>query len=200
MLISFEGGEGVGKTTHTRLLKEALELKGLPVLMLREPGGSFLSEQIRTLFKSNDLDPMTELLLVLAARRHNLINLIEPALSAGQIVIVDRFIDSTLVYQGLLRGLGLEVVENLMRLSGTWLEPDLTVVLDLDPCEAIARISNPDQDRFDCLAQNQHRLIREGFITLADTARHRIVATDQSRELTAASILATVNAQLDRFT
>jgi len=73
------------------------------------------------------------MLTVLAARRHNLINLIEPALSAGQIVIVDRFLDSTLVYQGLLRGLGLEVVENLMRLSGTWLEPDLTVVLDLDP-------------------------------------------------------------------
>ena len=197
MLISFEGGEGVGKTTQTRLLKEALEIKGLPVLMLREPGGSAFSEQVRGLFKHNEIDAMTELLLILAARRHNLVNLIEPALTQGRIVIVDRFIDSTLVYQGLLRGLGLEFVEAMLRSTLTWREPDLTLVLDLDPCQAIGRIPNPAQDRFDCLEQTQHRLIREGFLNLATTARHRIVATDQSRALTQASILATVMAQLE---
>ena len=192
MLISFEGGEGVGKTTHTRLLKEALELKGLPVLMLREPGGSFFSEQIRTLFKSNDLEPMTELLLILAARRHNLINIIEPALAAGQIVIVDRFIDSTLVYQGLLRGLGLETVEAMMRASATWLEPDLTLVLDLNPEEALGRIDDPAADRFDGLGIDSHSCIREGFLRLALAPRHRIIATGRPMNETRAEILSLV--------
>ena len=197
MLISFEGGEGVGKTTHTRLLKEALELKGLPVLMLREPGGSSLSEQIRILFKANDLDPMTELLLVLAARRHNLINIIEPALVAGQIVIVDRFIDSTLVYQGLLRGLGLDLVEAMMRSSFTWLEPDLTLVLDLYPDKALERIADPASDRFDSLCIDDHCLIRDGFIKLANQKRHRLIATGRPLAQTSAEILDNVLRQLD---
>ncbi|HDM32534.1 MAG TPA: dTMP kinase, partial [Deltaproteobacteria bacterium] len=102
MIISFEGGEGVGKTTQIRLLSSYLEKEHIPWVSIREPGGSPISERIRSLFLENDLDPRAELLLVLASRRVNIKKVIEPALSEGNIVIIDRFLDSTLVYQGIL--------------------------------------------------------------------------------------------------
>ncbi len=98
----------MGKSTHTRLLCSHLEQRGLPWLSLREPGGSSFSERLRALFLQEGLDHMTELLLVLASRRENITKIIEPGLSEGKVVVIDRFIDSTLVYQGVLGCLGVE--------------------------------------------------------------------------------------------
>ena len=175
MIISLEGGEGAGKSTQACLLAEYLGERGLAVLSFREPGGTPFSEEIRGLFLKQELDPLTELLLVLAARRRNLIELINPALKRGDWVIIDRFIDSTLVYQGLVGGLGLDQTRTLMQASGTWTVPDLTLVLDMDPSRALTRIDPSRRSRFDRQESSFHLRVREGFVQLARERRHRII-------------------------
>ena len=177
MIISFEGGEGVGKTTHALNLCSYLSKKELPWLSIREPGGSFLSEEIRSLFFKEGLDTMTELLLVLASRNQNIKEIIEPGLEKGSTIIIDRFIDSTLVYQGIAGGLGVETVRHLMELSGTWLEPDLTFVLDIDPAAALQRIT--PGDKFENKGLPYHQMLRKAFLDIAQEKRHRIVNADR---------------------
>lgn len=177
MIISFEGGEGVGKTTHVSHLCSYLSKKELPWLSLREPGGSCLSEEVRALFLKEGLDTMTELLLVLASRKQNIKELIEPGLEKGSIVIIDRFIDSTIVYQGIAGGLGPDIVKHLMEQTGTWLEPDLTFVLDIDPETALRRII--PGDKFENQGIHYHQMLRKAFLDIATDKRHRIINADR---------------------
>lgn len=196
MIITFEGGEGAGKTTNAAHLCSFLTMKGLPWLSFREPGGSLLSERIRGLFLENDMDPLTELMLILASRRRNIEELVEPGLAAGKIIVIDRFIDSTLVYQGIVGGLGVRFVRSLMEQSGTWVEPDLTLVLDVDPRDALGRID--PSDRFELQGMEYHRRLREAFLGLAVEARHRIIDTGREKSVVQAHIIDECESALER--
>lgn len=173
MIVTFEGGEGTGKTACASLLCAHLEATGRRWLALREPGGSCLSEEIRSLFLGRDMGPMVELLLVLASRRQNIDELVVPALSEGRVVVIDRFVDSTLVYQGVLGGLGAGYVRSVMELTGTWLEPDLTFVLDADPEVALPR--SGARNRFERRDLEYHVRLRRAFMEIARGPRHRVV-------------------------
>ena len=181
MIVSLEGGEGAGKTTQAALLKEYLEKQGRQVVSFREPGGSKLSENIRTLFLGCQMDAMTELMLVLAARRDNIKTLIEPAVSAGSVVIIDRFIDSTLVYQGIAGGLGTDSVQNLMKITHTWLEPDLTFLLDINPEIAFSRFT--PSDRLEMRGLEMQKIIRKGFLDVCKEKRHHVIDADKPKEI-----------------
>jgi dTMP kinase len=191
VIITFEGGEGAGKTTHAALLCSHLTSKGLSWLSLREPGGCSFSEEVRSLFFRAGLDVMTELLLVLASRKQNIREVIEPGLSRGKIVVIDRFVDSTLVYQGIVGGLGYGAVRKLMEMSGTWLEPDLTFVMDVDPAIALNRIK--PGDKFERKGIDYHQKLRDAFLGLAGDSRHRIIDSGQSRERVASEIISIVD-------
>ena len=181
MIISLEGGEGVGKTTQAALLKEYLEKQGRRVVSFREPGGSKLSENIRKLFLGCQMDTMTELMLLLAARRDNIKTFIEPAVNIGSVVIIDRFIDSTLVYQGIAGGLGIDSVRNLMGISDTWLEPDLTFLLDINPEIAFSRFT--PSDRLEMRGLKIQKIIRQGFLDVCKEKRHHVIDADKSKEI-----------------
>jgi len=187
VIISFEGGEGAGKTTHAARLCSHLTAKGLPWLSFREPGGSLFSEKVRSLFLEEDLDVMTELLLVLASRRQNIKEIIAPGLDQGRILVIDRFIDSTLAYQGMVGGLGYETVRRMMEATGTWIEPDLTFVLDVDPNLGLKRIE--PGDRFERRGLDFHLTLRKAFLDLAKDPRHRVIDSGQGRESVAATII-----------
>lgn len=191
MIISFEGGEGVGKSTHVKILCAHLEQHGLPWLSFREPGGSPFCEGIRGLFFHKGLDTITELLLILASRRENIVKQVLPALEQGKVVIIDRFIDSTMVYQGVLGGLGIGRVRELMEKTGTWIKPDLTFVLDVDPGHALKRIV--PGDKFEEREPAFHQRLRQAFLDLATEARHCIIDADRPRDQVSNDILATVD-------
>lgn len=180
MIITFEGGEGAGKSTHAKLLCAHLEQSGLPWLSIREPGGSPFSERLRSVFFTEGLDPMTELLLILASRRENIKKVIEPGLAQGKIIVIDRFVDSTLVYQGALSGIGIERTKEIMEKTGTLLEPDLTFIMDIDPEHALKRIV--PGDKFENRDLSFHRKIRSSFLDLAVDERHVIIDADRSPE------------------
>lgn len=170
MIITFEGGEGVGKTTQVALLCSYLDRKGTSWLSIREPGGSPISEEIRGFFVKRDLHPITELFLILASRKENIRSLIEPAIADKKVVIIDRFIDSTFVYQGIAGGLGKEFVMNIMKLSSTYIEPDITFILDMNPEDAISRII--PNDKFEHKPLRFHEMIRQAFLNLPSEAGH----------------------------
>ncbi|MGC9323232.1 MAG: dTMP kinase [Desulfomonilia bacterium] len=197
MIISFEGGEGVGKTSHTARLCSYLSEKGLPWISIREPGGSRFSEKIRPLFLEDGLHVMTELLLILASRKENLSRCIEPAVHHGTIVVIDRFIDSTLAYQGIVGGLGLETVQHIMEETGTWLEPDLTFVLDSEPEVSLQRIT--PQDKFERRGFQYHVSLRKAFLDIADAPRHRIINTDRNIRDVQDEIISRVEPCLNRI-
>ncbi len=194
MIISFEGGEGVGKSTHAKILCAHLERHGLPLLSFREPGGSSFSENVRDLFFHEGLDAITELLLILASRRENITKMVLPALEQGKVVVIDRFIDSTLAYQGVVGGVGVGRVRELMEKTGTWIEPDLTFVLDVDPGRALNRIV--PGDRFELREPVYHQELREAFLDLAVGARYRIIDADRPRDQVSADILSAVDREL----
>ena len=194
MIISFEGGEGVGKSTHAKILCAHLEQHGLPWLSFREPGGSPFSEDVRDLFFHEGLDTITELLLILASRRENITKMILPSIKQGKVVIIDRFIDSTLAYQGVLGGLGIGRVRKLMEKTDTWIEPDLTFVLDVDPGRALNRIV--PGDKFEIREPAYHQRLRQAFLDLAVGARHCIIDADRPRDQVSAEILSAVDREL----
>jgi dTMP kinase len=181
MIISFEGGEGVGKTTQAALLKEYLEKNGRGVVSFRDPGGSELSENIRKLFLAFQMDTMTEMMLLLAARRNNIATIIKPALDAGRVVIIDRFIDSTIVYQGIVGGLGKENVRNMMEITHTLIEPDLTFLLDMDPEIAYSRFT--PSDRLEKRGLDTQKIIRQGFLDVCKGKRHHVIDADRPKEI-----------------
>ena len=185
--ITFEGGEGSGKSTQVKRLKEALEREGVSVLLTREPGGTWLSERIRTLIKDQADDPpcdQSELLLFLAARAQLVRNVIRPALEAGQWVISDRFSDSTMAYQGYGRGLPLEILKDVNDFACEGLKPDLTLLLDVSPETSHARMrrreaaTSTQADRIELAGDEFHARLRKGFAELAKAEPWRIVTID----------------------
>jgi dTMP kinase len=194
VIITFEGGEGSGKTTNAAHLGSYLTSKGLPWLSFREPGGSSISEEIRDLFLKQDMAVMAELLLILASRAQNISKIIEPGLAQGTIIIIDRFVDSTLVYQGIVGGLGYERVKDIMELTRTWIEPDLTFMMDVSPELGLSRIK--PSDRFEHRGQDYHQRIRDAFLRISCNDRHRIIDTSFGWEQVHEGIIKEVDAAL----
>ncbi len=184
--ITFEGIDGSGKTTQMRLLVQGLQTQGRDVLEAVEPGGTSVGRQIRHILldaANQDLRPTTELLLYFASRAQNVEQCILPALAAGQIVVCDRFTDSTLAYQGYARGLGAETVLALDRIACRGLAPDLTLLIDLDLDTALARAHKrnargaTDETRMDDQSREFHQKVRDAYLALAKqhAARFRVI-------------------------
>ncbi|WP_439110231.1 dTMP kinase [Lentibacter sp.] len=200
--ITLEGVDGSGKSTQAKLLKEALEAQGHTVLLTREPGGSPGAEEIRSLVLEGEPDRWsaeTEILLFTAARRDHLERTILPALEAGTVVICDRFVDSTRVYQGLTRGDLREVVDKLHVLM-IGREADLTLVFDMDPVLGLARAKarQTAEERFEDMGLEMQQAMRRGFLDLAKGAPERFAVVDAGRavEAVADDVLAVVRAAL----
>jgi dTMP kinase len=182
VFISFEGIDGSGKSTQTKLLKQALEDAGHDVILTREPGGSPGAEEIRALVLQGDPDRWsahTEILLFTAARRDHLERTIQPALDAGKVVICDRFADSTRMYQGLSRGDLRATVDQLHDLM-IGIEPDLTLLIDMDPAEGLSRAlsRNTVEERFEDFGESLQAAMRKGFLSLAQEFSDRFVVID----------------------
>ena len=182
--ITFEGPEGAGKTTVIATLHERLEAEGKQVVLTREPGGIRIAEQIRTIILDNDnteMDAKTEALLYAAARRQHLIEKVIPALNAGAIVLCDRFIDSSLAYQGRARGLGIDEVLLINQFAIENTMPDLTIFFDINPEEGLARIMNNssrENNRLDKESVAFHESVYEGYKELLQRYPERIVVTN----------------------
>ena len=162
--IVFEGGDGSGKGTQVRILKNRLSREGYPVISAYEPGGTALGEAARRWLKKRaDLTPLAELLLFEAARAQLVENVITPALASHQVVVCDRFYASTVAYQGYGRGLDLELVQNLNQVAARGVRPDLTVLLDIPPEIGLARKRGVRKDSFEAEAIEFHQRVREGY-------------------------------------
>ena len=182
LLITFEGIEGSGKSTHLRLLARALREAGHHVVETREPGGTALGQTLRDVLlapSSTPPEPLAELLLYCADRAQHAVEVIRPALAAGRIVLCDRFSDSTIAYQGYGRGLDLDTVRALDARARDGLEPDLTFLLDCSPEAGLARAHKRSStgDRFEQEALAFHEAVRRGFHDLAAAApaRYRVI-------------------------
>jgi dTMP kinase len=172
LFIAFEGGDGAGKSTQAARLAEALESRGLKVLRTREPGGTPIGEKLRSLVLDHGhghIDAHTEALIFAASRAAHAGQVIRPALERGDIVLTDRYIDSSVAYQGAGRDLGIEAVRTLNEWATEGLQPDLTVLLDVDPADGRRRRTAGDaaEDRLESEADEFHALIRDAFLQLA---------------------------------
>ena len=169
LFITLEGPEGSGKTSAIKIVKETLEKEGHQIVMTREPGGTPISEQIRNVIldKNNTaMDYRTEALLYAASRRQHLVEKVWPNVKAGNIVICDRYLDSSLAYQGYARGLGIEEILNVNMYATEGTFPDLTLLFDLDPEVGLARINanaNREVNRLDVEKLEFHKRVREGY-------------------------------------
>jgi dTMP kinase len=202
LFVSFEGIDGSGKSTQARLLAQGLRAGGLEVCLTREPGGSPGAEEIRALVLQGDPERWsaeTELLLFTAARRDHLERVIRPALAAGQVVICDRFADSTRMYQGLSRGNLRGKVDALHDLM-IGIEPDLTLLIDMEPVAALARAKAraTKEERFEDFGLDLQKRMRAGFLSLAGDypARFRVIDGNRSEEAVQSDVVAAVTGQL----
>ena len=189
LFISFEGIDGAGKSTHINALVQAFEAQGRRVTLTREPGGTPLAEKLRALVLNNAMDPLCEALLMFAARRDHLQQVIEPALSRGDVVLCDRFTDATFAYQGHGRGFDLAVLSTLERwvqdTGNGLLQPDLTLWFDLPPAVAAARLANArTPDRFESESQAFFERVAGGYAARmkADPQRFARIPADQTPE------------------
>lgn len=189
MFITFEGPEGSGKTSVANAIVLRLRELGYDVLFTREPGGTPIAEQIREVIldpKNVLLDPRAEALLYAASRRQHLVEKVWPALKKGQIVICDRFLDSSLAYQGGARGLGVEEILNINLFATEATLPDLTLLFDITPELGLKRIAankNREVNRLDLEALTFHQKVRETFLSLSKTYETRYRIVDASLEL-----------------
>ncbi len=203
LFISLEGGEGSGKSTQAKRLKEWLESQGQCVLLTREPGGTPLAEQLRQVIfePAAALDAVTESLLFQAARTHHTTHKILPALAEGQVVITDRYLDSTRVYQGVLGEKSVAWVDELHRLTAGDVWPDMTLLLDIPAEIGLPRAkSRGDATRFEAMDIEAHEKIRQGFLQLAAAEPKRFVMIDASKSLdeVSAQMQAAVQKLLER--
>jgi dTMP kinase len=189
--ISFEGGEGAGKSTQIQRLATYLMHCGEQVLTTREPGGSVGAEEIRNLLVEGDTerwDPLTETLLLTAARRSHMNDLITPALDNGEWVLCDRFIDSTNAYQGYGQGLDFSVIAQLREIAVGKFIPDLTILLDISVEEGLARAaSRGGAARYEQMDASMHLRIRDGFLQMAAAEPNRFVIIDAGQSINAVS-------------
>lgn len=187
MFITFEGPEGSGKSSVLDKIYHQLEHDGFNVLKTREPGGTPISEQIRNIIldKSNtNLEPRTEALLYAASRRQHLVEKIWPALKEGKIVLCDRYLDSSLAYQGNARGLGYENILSINNFATENTFPDLTILFNIQPelgLERISKNSNREVNRLDLEKLDFHKKVREGFLELAKKYPERFYIVDASQ-------------------
>ena len=188
-LVSLEGPEGAGKTSVLEALIPILEDRGVKVLSTREPGGVLIGEKIREVIldpSHTEMDPKTELLLYIASRRQHLVEKVLPALAAGKLVIMDRFIDSSVAYQGFGRGLDIDAIDWLNEFATDGLKPDLTLYFDIEVEEGLARIaanSNREVNRLDMEGLDLHRKVRQGYLSLIEREGNRIEKIDASLPL-----------------
>jgi dTMP kinase len=169
-LITFEGGEGAGKTTQVALLKGYLEERGLAVTVAREPGGTAIGEQIRGVLlnvENTAMAEMTEILLYQAARAQVYCEVVCPALARGEIVLMDRSAESSVVYQGMVRGLGVALIERLNRVAMGKVKPEITFLLDVPVVTGFRRKENEKLDRLEQESRKFHEAVRQGYLRLA---------------------------------
>ncbi len=203
LFVTFEGGEGAGKSTQIRLLAEALRARGLTVLMTREPGGSSGAEAVRHVLLSGAAEPYgirMEAMLFAAARSDHVEELIRPALAAGTVVLCDRFMDSSRVYQGITGNLEQPFVEALERVAINGVMPDCTIIFDLPAAIGMERArkrgagESETPDRFEREELETHEKRREAFLDIAEREplRCRVVDATKAQEVIAAEVLAIV--------
>jgi dTMP kinase len=172
LFIAFEGGDGAGKSTQAARLAGSLESRGLTVLRTREPGGTPIGEKLRSLVLDHGhghIDAHTEALIFAASRAAHASQIIRPALARGEVVLTDRYVDSSVAYQGAGRGLGTDAVRSVNEWATAGLQPDLTVLLDVHPAEGRSRRTAGDaaEDRLESEADEFHARIRQAFLDLA---------------------------------
>ena len=187
LFITFEGGEGTGKSTALKAISAYFEENKIPFILSREPGGTPIGEEIRNVILSKNngaMDLRVEALLFAASRRQHLIEKIWPALKAGTNVLCDRYLDSSLAYQGNARGLGIENVLKVNEFATEGTFPDITLFFDLDPEVGLQRIAANQQrevNRLDLEKMSFHKSVREGFLKLAEMYPNRYVVIDASK-------------------
>lgn len=189
IFITIEGPDGSGKTTILQMLAQNLEKEGYAVVATREPGGIEIAEQIREVIldpENTAMDPRTEALLYAAARRQHLAEKVKPALEEGKIVLCDRFVDSSLAYQGHARGLGIDEVYSINEFAIENMMPAMTLYFDVAPEIGLERINKNkgrEVNRLDLENLDFHQKVREGYLILAERFPKRIVKVDASKEL-----------------
>lgn len=207
VFITIEGGEGAGKSTLIERLSNKMMQRGKTVITTREPGGIPIAEQIRAVIldrKHITMDARTEALLYAAARRQHLVEKVVPALGQGHIVICDRFVDSSLAYQGHARGLGMDEVWAINQFAIQDLMPDLTIYMDVSPevgLERIAQASEREINRLDLEKHSFHEMVREGYLRLLHQNPDRIVLinAEQSPELVFDDVLNAIDSRFEGF-
>jgi dTMP kinase len=210
MFISICGVEGAGKTTQIGHIADFLKSTGLKFVMTREPGGTEIGMKIRSILldpKNHNLTPKAELFLYAADRTQHIEQLILPALNEGKIVVTDRFVDSTTVYQGYARGIDFELVEKINDLVLNGLKPDVTILLDISPAVGLARVKDQlqfgerieSESRFEQEELVFHEKIRQGFLTLAqkETNRFHIIDADRDPDEVTKDIIRILKTALD---
>jgi dTMP kinase len=181
LFITFEGGEGSGKSLQTRALYRKLNSLKIPAILVHEPGSTPVGERLTRLLKwarGTSISPLTELLLFNASRVQLLDEIVRPALKAGKIVIYDRYADSTIAYQGYGRKVDIDTVKNINEMATGDLKPDLTVLLDISPDEGFARKTGQEPDRFEQEDRDFHRRVRKGYLKLATEEPRRWLVID----------------------
>jgi len=191
-LISFEGGEGSGKSTQARLLAEYLKKNNVPSLATREPGGTETAEKIREILvtgKMDKMDRLTEVLLHYSARNEHISKAVLPALQQGKIVVTDRFYDSTYAYQGYGHGVDIALIDNIHRLVVGELKPTMTFLFDIDVEKGLARSGKRhiEQDsgetRYESLPTEFHQRLRDGFLAIAKAEQNRFVVLNAEEKV-----------------
>lgn len=189
MFITLEGPEGSGKTSAVKVVVDKLTKMGYNIVQTREPGGTPIAEQIRNVIldvNNTKLDPRAEALLYAASRRQHLVEKVWPALKEGKIVICDRFLDSSLAYQGGARNLGIDNILNINMFATEGTFPDLTLLFDIDPkigLERIAKNANREVNRLDLEKLDFHKKVRQTFLELAKRFPERFVIIDASKSM-----------------
>lgn len=183
--VSLEGPEGAGKTTQVKLLSKELTALGVDHVVTRDPGGTALGRQVRRILLSpdNEVSPMTELLLYQADRAQHVSELIQPALVRGALVICDRYIDSTIAYQGYGRKIDFDLINTLNEMSTGGLTPDLTILFDIESGDGLSRLHPGGHDRMEREDLDFHLRVREGYKTLAAENPQRFSTLDASKAL-----------------
>jgi len=187
-IISIEGGDGSGKSTIIKMIEKYFIENNIDYMITREPGGVKIAEDIRNIIlstKNIEMDIRTEALLYAASRRQHLSQKVIPQLNSGKVIIFDRYVDSSVVYQGYVRGIGMEEVYNLNLFATEGFLPKLTIILDVDPETGLKRIhdNNREKDRLDLEGLEFHKKVREGYLKLAKMNKDRIVIVDANRDI-----------------
>lgn len=186
IFVSLEGPEGAGKSTQLKLISKALEAINYKHVVTRDPGGTGLGRQIRriVLNPDNQIEKIAELLLYQADRAQNVAEVIKPALNQGLLVFCDRYIDSTLAYQGFGRGMSMSLIEQMNEVSTEGLKPELTILFDIESEEGLARLHPGSQDRLEREALEFHQRVRAGYKQLSEKEPERWQVLDASKSLT----------------